>query len=52
MNLVYIVEEPSLKVIFFASSVRKNQSKFQKYCFLIGRHSNLDYFLLADTVKK
>ena len=35
-------EVPSLKVIFFAISVHKNQSKFAKYCFLISQHSIMD----------
>ena len=39
----------SLKVIFFAVSVCKNQSK---YCFLFSRHSILDCFLCADMAKK
>ena len=41
-----------LEVIFFCQFSTQNQSKFQKYCFFIGWHSNLDWFLRADMTKK
>ena len=46
-------EESSLKVISLAVSVDRNQSKFQNTCcLLIGRHSNLVWFLRIGTAKK
>ena len=44
-------EKPSLKVIFFAVSVRKNQSKFQNTAILLGGSQIWIALLQTDTEK-